>query len=91
MGIAGLIELGETERAREWIPRALVIADDDVLTQYNVACGYTKLGDIDSALDLLERMFPRGGPEFKTWIKHDSDFDGLRNHPRFQKLMESIG
>jgi adenylate cyclase len=89
MGIAGLIEMGETDRAREWITRALVIGADDPATQYNVACGYTKLGETDLALDLIERMWPNVGEEIKMWIKHDSDFDALRNDPRFQKLLEA--
>jgi len=91
LGIAALIELGETARAREWIARALAIDPDDPLPLYNLACGYTKLGDIDSALDLLERWYPLRGQELKTWIKHDSDLDALRDHPRFQKIMEAIG
>jgi adenylate cyclase len=89
MGIAGLIEMGETDRAREWITRALVIGADDPATQYNVACGYTKLGETELALDLIERMLPSVGEEIKMWIRHDSDFDALRSHPRFQKLLEA--
>ena len=88
MGIAGLIEMGEKDRAREWITRALVIGADDPATQYNVACGYTKLGETELALDLIERMWPNVGEEIKMWIRHDSDFDALRNHPRFHKILE---
>jgi adenylate cyclase len=91
LGIAALLELGEKDRAREWISRALAIDPDDPLTQYNLACGYTRLGDIDAAFDLLERSLPRAGPELRQWIKHDSDFDTLRNHPRYQKILELIG
>jgi adenylate cyclase len=87
LGIAALIELGETDRAREWISRALAIDPDDALTQYNVACGLTKLGDIDRALDLLERSLKRSGPERRAWVKHDSDFDPLRSHPRYQQMI----
>jgi adenylate cyclase len=90
MGIAALIELGENDRAREWTGRALVVGAEDPLTQYNVACGYTKLGDIEEALDLLERMLPKVGEEIKMWIKHDSDFEALHGHPRFQRLLKSI-
>src|SRR5438132_2731975 len=89
MGIAVLIEMREGTRAREWIERALVIGADDPLTQYNLACGYTKLGDTEQALDLLERMLPNVGAEIRMWIKHDSDFDALRNNPRFQKLLKA--
>jgi adenylate cyclase len=91
LGSAALIELGEKDRAREWINRALAIDPDDPLTQYNVACGYTSLGDLDAAFDLLERSLPRVGPEIRQWIKHDSDFDPLRRLPRYQKILEIIG
>ncbi len=90
LGIAALIEMGENDRAREWIERALVIGSEDPLTQYNVACGYTKLGEREQALDLLERMLPNVGEEIRMWIKHDSDFAGLHDQPRFQKLLKSI-
>ena len=90
LGIAALIEMGENDRAREWIARALVIGSEDPLTQYNVACGYTKLGETEQALDLLERMLPNVGEEIRMWIKHDSDFAGLHDQPRFQKLLKSI-
>jgi adenylate cyclase len=90
LGIAALLELDENDRAREWISRALAIDPDDPLTQYNLACGYTHLGDLDAAFDLLERSLPRAGPEIREWIKHDSDFDRLRDHPRYQKILELI-
>jgi adenylate cyclase len=45
MGIEGLIELGETNRAREWISRALALEPDDPTVQYNVGCGLTKVGE----------------------------------------------
>ena len=90
LGIAALIEMGENDRAREWIARALVIGSEDPLTQYNVACGYAKLGETEQALDLLERMLPNVGEEIRMWIKHDSDFAGVHDQPRFQKLLKSI-
>jgi adenylate cyclase len=92
LGASALIELGEKDRAREWVSRALAIAPDDILTQYNVACAYSLLGDIEPAFDLLERLLPNAGHELKSgWIKHDSDLDPLRNHPRYQKILELIG
>jgi adenylate cyclase len=92
LGAAALVTLGETDRAREWLSRALAIDPDDILTQYNAACVYSQLGDIESAFDLLERLLPHAGHELRRgWIKHDSDLDPLRSHPRFQKVLELIG
>jgi adenylate cyclase len=92
LGANALATLGEKDRAREWAARALAIDPDDVLIQYNVACVYSLLGDLEQAFDLLERLLPNAGYELKHgWIKHDSDLDPLRSHPRFQKIMELIG
>jgi len=92
LGSAALVALGDNDRAREWLSRALAIDPHDVWTQYNSACIYTSLGDIDRALDVLERVLPHAGHELKHgWIKHDSDLDPLRNHPRYQKILELIG
>ena len=90
MGIEGLIELGETNRAKEWISRALALEPDDPTVQYNVACGLTKLGELEWALDLLENSLRSAPPEMISWVKHDADLDGLRNHPRYQKILELI-
>src|ERR1700719_882408 len=91
LGAAALATLGETDRAEEWLSRALAIDPDDVLTQYNVACVYSLMGDVEPAFDLLERLLPHANHETKAWIKHDSAFDTLRSHPRYQKVMELIG
>ena len=89
---AGVCRLGDKDRAREWLSRALTTDPDDIWTQYNVACVYSLLGDTERAFDLLERILPHAGHELKHgWIKHDSDLDPLRNHSRFQKILELIG
>lgn len=90
LGASALVELGESERSREWLSRALAIDPDDPMTQYNVACGYATLGDIDAAFDLLERWLSFANHETKAWIKHDSDLDTLRSHPRYQKVLELV-
>jgi adenylate cyclase len=58
-----LIDLGETERAREWVARSLAIAPDDIITQYNAACAYSRLGDAEAALDLLNARSAREPPK----------------------------
>ena len=84
------MELGEHERAREWLSRAMATDPDDVLTQYNVACVYSKLGELDAAFDLLERLLPHANHETKSWVRYDPDFDPLREHPRYQRVLELI-
>jgi len=90
LGANCLLTLGERDRTMEWLSRALAIDPDDILTQYNVACVYAKLGDFDPALDLLERLLPHANHETKAWVKVDSDLDGLRSLPRYRKVLELI-
>jgi adenylate cyclase len=91
LGATALVTLGQNDRAKEWLARTLAIDPDDILTQYNAACIYSRLGEIDAAFNLLERLLPHANHETKAWIKHDSDFDPLREHPRYQKILELIG
>jgi len=90
LGANCLLAIGERDRAMEWLSRATAIDPDDILTQYNVACVYAKLGDFDRAFELLERLLPHANHETKSWIKVDSDFDSLRSLPRYQKVLELI-
>ena len=54
-------------------------------------CVYSQLGDLDLAIDLLEKVLPHRSSEQILWFKNDSDLDPIRSHPRYQKLLETIG
>ena len=90
LGAVGLAALGELNRAKEWAARALAIDPDDVLAQYNVACFYSLVGEHERAIDLLLELLPRAGRQTKEWVKHDSDFNPIRSHPRFAKVLELL-
>jgi adenylate cyclase len=83
LGAVGLAVLGELDRAEEWAERALTIDPDDCLTKYNVACFCSLVGEHERAIDLLVELLPRATHERKRWVKHDSDLDPIRSHPRF--------
>ncbi len=85
-----LVTMGEPERAKEWASRALSMEPDDYLTLYNVACVYSLLGELDQAIDLLERSSLHKVTAWKDWFKHDNDLDPLRDHPRFQAWMRKL-
>ena len=48
------------------------------------------LGEIDLTVDVLERWKPRANPRTKSWVRGDTDFDGLRDHPRFQEFLNGL-
>lgn len=87
LGALGLLAIGEHDRAREWAMRALAIDPDDVLTQYNVACFHALSGESDKAIALLQRLLPQANHETRDWVKYDSDLDGIRTEPDYQKVL----
>ena len=90
LGAILLIALNDNDRAREWLARAMAIDPDDILTQYNGACVYARMGDSEVAFDLLERLLPHANHETKSWVKVDSDLDALRGLPRYANVLRLI-
>ena len=88
LGASTFAALGERPQALDWAARALTIAPDDPLTHYNVACVYALLGEEEKALALLEPWSRRVNKVTKNWLMNDTDFDSLREHPRFKLLVE---
>jgi serine/threonine protein kinase/Flp pilus assembly protein TadD len=88
-GAGGVGMLGNRTKALDWLERALAVDPDDSAVLYNVGCVYALLGEDDKALDCLQGALFHGYAH-KAWIKHDSDLDSLRDHPRFQKLVATL-
>ena len=90
-GATSLIMLGETLRGKDWIQRAQLLDPDNMLVLYNLACGLTfRNADIEGALDLLERYFELvPSPAYVTYAEIDPDIDPVRNHPRFNAMIEA--
>jgi len=86
LGATDLCQLGEKARSMEWARMALAIDPDDAGILYNVACVYSLQGQLDEALDCLERAMVHGF-WYKRWAENDSDLNNLRSHPRFKALM----
>jgi TolB-like protein/Flp pilus assembly protein TadD len=85
-GSVNLLEAGQTEKGMEWLERAKTSQADDALNLYNVACVYANIGEVDQALDCLEKSVRKGMAEL-DWMQNDSDLDSLRDHPRFKALL----
>ena len=82
-------KLGEPEGALEFAERSLAIDPDDPMLLYNVACTYSMIGKVDEALSCLERSIDRGFGH-RDWIDHDSDFDSIRDLPRFKAIQRAM-
>ena len=83
--------LGDEERAREWIERALLIDPDNANMRYNFACVLAgHLGDKTEALNMLQRVLSAANPLMVRIAETDTDLDSLRDEPRFDKMMAEV-
>jgi len=48
------------------------------------------LGDAEKAIDLLEVCVGQVAHDMKMWFRNDPDFNGIKDHPRFRALIESV-
>ncbi len=90
MGGIGLVSLGMKDKGLDWARRARKIDPDDPMLLYNLGCLHSLNGDVEEAIDCLERAVA-GGLLQKGWYENDGDLDPLRGHPRFKTLLESMG
>jgi len=88
-GAHSLAVLGEKDRAREWINRALLLDPENRNMRYNAACAMAvQLGEVDEAVETLKRFFQT--VTSTTWIRHaevDPDLDSIRADPRFKEML----
>jgi adenylate cyclase len=83
-----LAALGQSDRARERMERALLIDPDNLVARYNLACTLVAyLGDTSGALELLEPYFAQSGPTEIAHAAADPDMDPIRDDPGFKKML----
>jgi adenylate cyclase len=80
--------LGEVERSREWMDRALLVDPDNLSMRYNFACSLAAfVGDKHGALRHLERSLATAGVFHLNLVEADPDLDSLREEPRFKAMI----
>ncbi len=86
---AHVARVGETERARAILRAGVALRESggDVPAS-GIAVGYAVLGDVEKALDWLERSFTEEGGIY--YLRH-ADWDSVARDPRFQALWDRVG
>ncbi len=84
-----LAALGDRERAKERMQRALLVDPDNLNMRYNFACVLViHLPDHEAALDLLGPFFEKTAQGFLNHALVDPDFEAIRDHPRFKAMVQ---
>jgi adenylate cyclase len=87
---SALAALGEAERAKDWIGRALLVDPDNLDMRYDLACTLSsQLEDSEAAIDLLGGYFRAATVGDVSYAKIDPDLDPIRHDPRFVAMLEA--
>jgi adenylate cyclase len=87
-GAGALAMLGEGERARAWMDRALLLDPDNQLMRYNFGCMLSgTLTDVDGAIAMLEPVFEVVASGLLAAAETDPDLNPIRGDPRFQAML----
>ena len=87
-GALSFCAVGQHERAREWIDRALLLDPDNLYMRYNLAWPLLAFfDDKESALELLEPALAEGGGTLVSLAAADRNLDPLRDDPRFEDML----
>lgn len=89
LGATAYLELGEREKGLEWARRAYSLDPDDPYIVYGIACFFSRLGETEEALGYFEQAL-RAGFSHAEWVRNDSDFDAIRDNPRFQAALRTL-
>jgi quercetin dioxygenase-like cupin family protein len=80
---------GELDRARKLMADLLEQHPDAWQGFFNAACLEARLGNQDLALEHFERALELEPEKAREFAKTDSDFDSIRDDPRFVTLLET--
>ncbi|HET9835962.1 MAG TPA: hypothetical protein VFP88_06450 [Rhodanobacteraceae bacterium] len=83
-----LAALGEGDRAKRRMKRAILVDPDNFSLRYNFACALcVLLKDKEAALEMLKSVFLRITEAFLPYAKADPDFESLHDDPRYQAMV----
>jgi adenylate cyclase len=87
-GSWALAALGQGERAKDWMGRALLIDPENLTMRYNSACALANnLNDKEAALEILGPAFEKMGAGLLNHAKIDPDLAPIRDDPRFKAML----
>ncbi len=91
-GFAALTE-GRVDEGIEAYHKCLELRPKNGLAAYNLACGHSRKGDVDAAMDWLGKSAEWGhftNPGELAWALQDEDLIPLHGDPRFKRVLDEV-
>lgn len=82
-------EFGETTAIRNWAREWEKQYNKNEVDEHSIAVVYSFLQDRDETLNWLEKSVESRHP-WATWINAESEFDFIRDEPRFQAILQKM-
>jgi len=77
------------QKAKEILQRIIELSPHDKIALYNLACTESLLGNVDEALENLDKAIDAGYSDIDH-MKFDSDFNNIRNTEAFKNLEKKL-
>ena len=84
-----LADSNRKDEALRECAQAIELSPGDPVMLYNCTCFYSRLGELESALDAMRQAIAAGYSNIE-WAKQDPDLNLLRDNPAFQRLIEGL-
>ena len=80
------LELGQKDKAVEFMDKIIENAPDDAGIYYDAACLYSRMGDTEKSLEFLKTAFEKGYRRF-AHIEMDDELGEIKQCPEYKELI----
>ena len=81
------LELGQKEKAVEFMNNVIEKDPDDAGNYYDAACLHSRMGQLDKSIEFLQTALKKGFRRF-AHLEMDDDLDAIRELPEYKKLIQ---
>ena len=80
------LELGQKEKAVEFMNNVIENDPDDAGNYYDAACLHSRMGELDKSIEFLQTALEKGFRRF-AHLEMDDDLDAIRELPKYEELI----